>query len=70
MDGTQRGEADLLAVRFPFRAKMRDMGYVLADDDLFPEEPRLIDVVLVEVKARKACTVNPKLMDRARSSSS
>ena len=63
LDGRQRAEVDLLGVRFPYRAEMRDTGYILRDDTVFPEQPQVVDVVLGEVKAMKACTVNSSLLD-------
>lgn len=59
--GGQRTDADLLAVRFPFRAER------LFDnpDDIMPDDEQglalshnLIDIVIAEVKTNQRCTLN------------
>lgn len=66
LNGTQRAEVDLLAVRFPHRAEMRDMSYILRDDVVFPSNPPLVDVILGEAKGTKPCSINTSLLDVAR----
>jgi hypothetical protein len=66
LDGTQRAEVDLLAVRFPHRAEMRDMGYILRDDLVFSNKPPLVDVILGEAKGTKPCSINTTLLDAAK----
>ncbi len=59
--GGQRTDADLLAVRFPFRAErlIDDSNDIMADDEQRLALVRdLIDVVIVEVKTNQPCTLN------------
>ena len=59
--GSQRTDADLLAVRFPFRAErlFDDLNTIMEDDnqqlDLSQNQ---IDVVIAEVKTNQPCTLN------------
>jgi hypothetical protein len=59
--GSQRTDADLLAVRFPYRAErlFDDPSDVMADDErgLALSRDR-IDVVIAEVKRNQPCTLN------------
>ena len=59
--GGQRTDADLLAVRFPFRAErlIDDPNNTMADDEqgLALSDDR-IDVVMVEVKCNQRCKLN------------
>jgi hypothetical protein len=59
--GSQRTDADLLAVRFPFRAErlFDEPKDIMADDDkgLALSSDR-IDVVIAEVKTNQQCTLN------------
>ena len=57
----QRTDADLLAVRFPFRAErlFDDPNDIMADDvQQLALSGDLIDVVIVEVKRNQPCTLN------------
>jgi hypothetical protein len=59
--GGQRTDADLLAVRFPFRAErlFDDPNDIMADDVRRLALSRdLIDVVMAEVKTNQPCTLN------------
>jgi hypothetical protein len=59
--GSQRTDADLLGVRFPFRAErlFDDPNDIMADDDQRLMLSRdLIDVVIAEVKRNQPCTLN------------
>lgn len=59
--GSQRTDADLLAVRFPHRAErlIDDPNDVMADDvDRISLSHSLIDVVIAEVKTSESCTLN------------
>lgn len=59
--GGQRTDADLLAVRFPFRAErlFDDPNDVMADDvHRLALTDHLIDVVMAEVKTNDPCTLN------------
>jgi hypothetical protein len=59
--GGQRTDADLLAVRFPFRAErlFDDPNDIMADDaQLLALSGNLIDVVIAEVKTNQPCTLN------------
>jgi hypothetical protein len=59
--GGQRTDADLLAVRFPYRAErlFDDPDDIMADDEHRLALSRdLIDVVIVEVKTNQPCTLN------------
>jgi hypothetical protein len=59
--GGQRTDADLLAVRFPFRAErlFDDPQDIRADDEQrLALSNRLIDVVIAEVKTNQPCTLN------------
>lgn len=59
--GSQRTDADLLAVRFPFRAeRMFDgSGDIMADDmDGLALSSDLLDIVIAEVKTNQPCTLN------------
>lgn len=59
--GSQRTDADLLAVRFPFRAERMfdDPNDIMADDvqrlALYGD---LVDIVIAEVKTNQPCTLN------------
>jgi hypothetical protein len=59
--GAQRTDADLLAVRFPFRAErlIDDSNDIMADDDqrLALSRDR-IDIVMTEVKTNQPCALN------------
>jgi hypothetical protein len=59
--GSQRTDADLLAVRFPFRAErlFDNPGDIMADDEhglAFSRD--LIDIVIAEVKTNQPCNLN------------
>ena len=59
--GSQRTDADLLAVRFPYRAErlFDDPDDVMADDvQQLALSANLIDVVIAEVKTNQPCTLN------------
>jgi hypothetical protein len=59
--GSQRTDADLLAVRFPYRAERLydDPNDIMADDEQKLALSReLTDVVIAEVKANQPCTLN------------
>jgi hypothetical protein len=59
--GGQRTDADLLAVRFPYRAERLydDPNDVMADDEQRLALSReLTDVLIVEVKTNQVCTLN------------
>ena len=59
--GSQRTDADLLAVRFPYRAErlFDDPNDIMADDEHRLALSRdLTDVVIVEVKTNQPCTLN------------
>lgn len=59
--GAQRTDADLLAVRFPFRAErlFDDPNDIMADDmDRLALSGDLIDIVIAEVKTNQPCTLN------------
>lgn len=59
--GGQRTDADLLAVRFPFRAErfFDDPNDIMADDvQRLALSGDLIDIIIVEVKTNQPCTLN------------
>ncbi|WP_256806808.1 hypothetical protein [Bradyrhizobium sp. Bra64] len=59
--GGQRTDADLLAVRFPFRAErlFDDPNDIMADDvQQLALSGDLIDLVIAEVKTNQPCTLN------------
>lgn len=59
--GSQRTDADLLAVRFPFRAErlFDDPQDVMADDvHQLALSGNLIDIIIAEVKTNQPCTLN------------
>ena len=59
--GGQRTDADLLAVRFPFRAeRLFDNPHdIMADDEPgLALSQHLIDIVIAEVKTNQPCTLN------------
>ncbi len=59
--GGQRTDADLLAVRFPFRAErlFDNPDDIMADDEQGLALSReLIDIVIAEVKTNQPCTLN------------
>jgi hypothetical protein len=59
--GGQRTDADLLAVRFPYRAeRLFDApGDIMADDKTCLDlSDQLIDVVIAEIKANQPCKLN------------
>lgn len=59
--GGQRTDADLLAVRFPYRAErlFDDPSDIMADDEhRLALSRELTDVVIVEVKTNQPCTLN------------
>jgi hypothetical protein len=59
--GGQRTDADLLAVRFPFRAErlFDDPNDIMVDDvQRLALSDDLIDVVIAEVKTNQPCTLN------------
>jgi hypothetical protein len=59
--GGQRTDADLLAVRFPFRAErlFDNPNDILADDaQRMALSQDLIDIVIAEVKINQPCTLN------------
>src|SRR6266403_1355615 len=59
--GGQRTDADLLAVRFPYRAELLlDQPEQPMPDDVntLDLSPHLIDVVIAEVKTNQPCTLN------------
>lgn len=59
--GGQRTDADLLAVRFPFRAeRLFDNPHDIMDDDVqrLALSDNLIDIVIAEVKTNQPCTLN------------
>ncbi|MER8809572.1 hypothetical protein [Mesorhizobium australicum] len=59
--GSQRTDADLLAVRFPFRAErlFDDPNDIMADDmQRLALSENLIDIVIAEVKTNQPCTLN------------
>ena len=59
--GSQRTDADLLAVRFPFRAERMfdDPTDIMADDvQRLALSGDLIDIVIAEVKTNQPCTLN------------
>lgn len=59
--GGQRTDADLLAVRFPYRAErlFDDPNAIMVDDERHLALSRdLIDVVIAEVKTNQPCTLN------------
>lgn len=59
--GSQRTDADLLAVRFPYRAeRLFDDPSDIMDDDMecLALSGDLIDVVIVEVKTNQPCALN------------
>lgn len=59
--GSQRTDADLLAVRFPFRAERMfdDPNDIMADDmDRLALSGEMVDIVIAEVKTNQPCTLN------------
>lgn len=59
--GSQRTDADLLAVRFPFRAErlLDDPDDIMTDDEQsLALSGDLIDIVIAEVKSNQPCTLN------------
>lgn len=59
--GSQRTDADLLAVRFPHRAErlFDDPDDIMADDrDQLKLSSDLVDIVIAEVKTNQPCTLN------------
>jgi hypothetical protein len=62
--GSAQTDGDILGVRFPFRAELRESGEALLDDKMFLEPPR-IDFVIAEVK-RGACRLNDSWRDPER----
>lgn len=59
--GGQRTDADLLAVRFPYRAErlFDDPNDIMADDvQRLALSPDMLDIVIVEVKTNQPCTLN------------
>jgi hypothetical protein len=59
--GGQRTDADLLAVRFPFRAErlFDNPDDIMADDERgLALSDELIDIVIAEVKTNQPCTLN------------
>ena len=59
--GSQRTDADLLAVRFPHRAErlFDDPNNIMADDEQSLALSReMIDVLLIEIKANQPCALN------------
>ncbi|MCP3386208.1 hypothetical protein NLM31_38090 [Bradyrhizobium sp. CCGUVB4N] len=59
--GSQRTDADLLAVRFPYRAErlFDDPNDIMADDvQQLALSDKLIDIVIAEVKTNQPCTLN------------
>jgi hypothetical protein len=59
--GGQRTDADLLAVRFPYRAErlLDDPNDIMADDvQQLGLSDHLIDVAIAEVKTNQPCTLN------------
>jgi hypothetical protein len=59
--GSQRTDADLLAVRFPFRAErlFDNLNDVMADDaQRLALSDNLIDILIAEVKTSQPCTLN------------
>jgi hypothetical protein len=59
--GGQRTDADLLAVRFPYRAErlFDDPNDIMADDERrLALSGDLIDVIIAEVKTNQPCTLN------------
>lgn len=59
--GSQRTDADLLAVRFPFRAErlFDDQNDIMADDvERLALSVDLVDIVIAEVKSNQPCTLN------------
>lgn len=59
--GSQRTDADLIAVRFPYRAERLydDPNDVMADDvQQLALSERLIDILIVEIKRNQPCTLN------------
>jgi hypothetical protein len=58
--GSQRTDADLLAVRFPYRAEfLLDHPEPMRDDEgTLHLSTKLIDVVIAEVKTNDPCTLN------------
>lgn len=67
--GSQRTDADLLAVRFPFRAErlFDNPDDIMADDEHGLALSRdLIDIVIAEVKTNQPCTLNGPWTQRDR----
>ena len=59
--GSQRTDADLIAVRFPYRAErlFDDPNDIMADDvQRLALSERLIDILIVEVKRNQPCALN------------
>ncbi len=59
--GSQRTDADLLAVRFPYRAErlFDDPNDIMADDEqTLALSHERIDVIIAEVKTSQPCTLN------------
>jgi hypothetical protein len=59
--GSQRTDADLLAVRFPFRAERlfdNPQDIMVDDNDGLALSSDRIDVIIAEVKANQQCTLN------------
>jgi hypothetical protein len=59
--GGQRTDADLLAVRFPFRAErlFDDLNDIMADDaQRLALSGNLTDIIIAEVKTNQPCTLN------------
>ena len=55
--GAQETDADLIALRFQHRSELHTSNTPMQDHPLFTEQPKLINVFLVEAK-RGACSIN------------
>lgn len=66
--GGQRTDADLLAVRFPYRAErlFDDPADIMEDDAAVLAFGNLTDVAIVEVKTNQPCTLNGPWTNRDR----
>src|SRR5262245_26085362 len=58
--GGQRSDADLLALRFPFRREfLFDMEHPMRDDvETLRLSPDLIEIVIAEIKTNEPCGLN------------
>ena len=67
--GSQRTDADILAVRFPFRAErlIDEPTRIMRDDiELLSLSSNLVDVVIAEVKTNQTCMLNGPWTDASK----